>query len=248
MGGIDGFVNNVNQFTQSVGAIQGAMDTAVPALYAVENSVNQIASVFTGDTYNPYPGNYPPPMPMPVDPGRGKIGMIGSILSGGVSGMMTHKTTAEAFKTFKTVGAGAGMKALGISSLKAGGIGAAVSGVASAAKNLMMSSRGEQTGRQAGGNIAADTIGGLLAGATGGIAAGAASLALGSAGGILGTIGIVAAGALGGVGANLLYEKTGIRDKVYSAISGDTLAAGYGYGYQQPAYGYQQPGYGYGGY
>lgn len=246
MGGIDGFVNNVNQFTQSVGAIQGAMDTAVPALYAVENSVNQIASVFTGDTYNPYPQPYPPPMPMPIDPGRGKIGMIGSILSGGVAGIMTHKQTAEAYKTFKTVGAGAGMKALGLSSLKAGGIGAAVSGVASAAKNLMMSSRGEQTGKQAGANIAADTVGGLLAGASGGLAAGAASLALGSAGGILGTIGIVAAGALGAVGANLLYEKTGVRDKLYNAISG--TPAGYGYGYQQPAYGYQQPGYGYGGY
>lgn len=245
MGGIDGFINNVNQFTQSVGAVQGAMDTAVPALYAVEHSVNQIASVFTGDTYNPYPpGPYPTPMPYPIDPSRGKIGMIGSMLSGGVAGALTHKQTAEAYKTFKTVGAGAGMKALGLSSLKAGGIGAAVSGVASAAKNLMMSSRGEQTSREAGANIMADTVGGLLAGASGGLAAGAASLALGGAGGILGTIGVVAAGAIGAVGANLLYDKTGIRDKLFSAVSGNPMPmnGAYTYGQPQPNYGY---GYGY---
>lgn len=225
MGGIDGiakFINNLNQFTQTVGAVQGAAEALAPAIYAVDHTVNQIASVFTGDQYTPYPYPvYPVYPPMPVGfMEEGKVGIVGNMLAGGVAGAMTHQQTADAIKTIKAGQMGAGFKALGMSSLKAGGIGAAVTGVISAAKNISLVSKGMQTGADAGGNIAADTVGGLLAGATGGLAAGAAGMALSGMGaaGIGLTIGAAVAGAVGATGASLLYKMSGMRDGVANAV------------------------------
>ncbi len=252
MGGLDGiagFINGLNQVTQTVGAIQGAADALAPAVYAVDGAINQVASVFTGDQYtpyNPYPA-YPVYPPMPVGSLEdGKVGIIGNMLAGGVAGAMTHQSASEAIKTIKAGQTGAGFKALGMSSLKAGGIGAAVTGVISAAKNISLVSKGMQTSADAGGNIAADTVGGLLAGATGGIAAGAAGLALSGMGaaGIGLTIGAAVAGAVGATGASLLYQMSGARDglanSLRSMFGGGSSNYGYNQGYNQGGYNYNQ--------
>ena len=243
---IAGFINGLNQFTQTVGAIQGAAEVMMPAVNAVGHSVNQIAGVFTGDTYqpNPYPV-YPVYPPMPIGSlQEGKVGIVGSMLAGGTAGAITGKGIGEAIKAMQ---AGTGsFKAVGMGALKAGGIGAAVTGVISAAKNMSLTSKGMQSSADAGGNIAADTIGGLLSGATGGLAAGAASMALANAipgGGLALTIGTVVAGALGATGAHLAYNATGLRDGIANKLRG---LFGGSSGYQQPGYGYPpQQGYGY---
>lgn len=244
---IAGFVNGLNQFTQTMGAIQGAAEVMLPAVNAVGGAVNQVASVFTGDTYQPYPyPTYPVYPPMPVGLlQEGKVGIVGSMLAGGTAGALTHKSMAEAIKGIKAGAPGAG-KALGMGALKAGGIGAAVTGVISAAKNMNLVSKGMQSGADAAGNITADTVGGLLSGATGGLAAGAASMALSNAipgGGLMLTIGTAVAGALGATGAHLAYNATGLRDGVANMVRG--VFGGGSNQYQQPGYGYQQPGYGY---
>lgn len=244
---IAGFVNGLNQFTQTMGAIQGAAEVMLPAVNAVGGAVNQVASVFTGDTYQPYPyPTYPVYPPMPVGLlQEGKVGIVGSMLAGGTAGALTHKGMAEAIKGIKAGAPGAG-KALGMGALKAGGIGAAVTGVISAAKNMNLVSKGMQSGADAAGNITADTVGGLLSGATGGLAAGAASMALSNAipgGGLMLTIGTAVAGALGATGAHLAYNATGLRDGVANMVRG--VFGGGSNQYQQPGYGYQQPGYGY---
>ena len=66
MGNIQGFVNGVNTFQQNVGAVQGAAEAMMPAIDAVGQAANQIASVFTGDTYQTQPAPYYPPAPMPA--------------------------------------------------------------------------------------------------------------------------------------------------------------------------------------
>lgn len=221
--GIEGLINGLTKFTQTVAAVQGAADVLAPAIQTVDRSLTQVAQVFTGDTYNPYPMYpvYPVYPPMPIgSPEQGKVGMVGKILSGGMAGGVTYQQTGEALKAIKAGQTGPGFKTLGFSMLKAGGIGAGVSGVISIAKNLSLVSKGMQTNADAGGNIAADTVGGLLAGATGGLTAGAAGLAL-SAMGVAGlplTIGAVAAGALGAVGADMLFQTTGARDNFAMSI------------------------------
>lgn len=222
--GIEGFINGLTKFTQTISAVQGAADALAPAIQTVDRSLNQVAQVFSGDTYyNPYPAYpvYPVYPPMPIGtPEQGKVGMVGKILAGGIAGGVTYQQTGDAFKAIKAGQTGPGFKTLGISMLKAGGIGAGVSGVISIAKNLSLVSKGMQTNADAGGNIAADTVGGLLAGATGGLTAGAAGLAL-SAMGVAGlplTIGAVAAGALGAVGADMIFQTSGARDNFAMSI------------------------------
>lgn len=242
---IAGFINGLNQFTQTVGAIQGAAEVMMPAVQAVGGAVNQVAGVFTGDTYqpNPYPV-YPVYPPMPIgNLQEGKVGLVGSMLAGGIAGGVTGKGIGEAIKAMQD-GSGS-FKGVGIGALKAGGIGAAVTGVISAAKNMSLTSKGLQTSSDAAGNIAADTIGGLLSGATGGLAAGAATLALAKmvpGGGLALTIGTAVAGALGSTVAHLGYNATGLRDGISNTIRG--MFGGNTANYQNP-YGYQQPGYGY---
>lgn len=255
-----GIINGINQFTQTIGAVQGAAQVMMPAVQSVEYAVNQVAGVFTGDQYQPYPyPTYPvyPPMPVGLLP-EGKVGIVGSMLAGGVAGGITGKGIGEAIKAMQ---AGTGnFKGVGLGALKAGGIGAAVTGVISAAKNINLVNKGMQSSADAGGNIAADTIGGLLAGATGGLAAGAASMALANAipgGGLALTIGTVVAGALGATGAHLAYNATGIRDGIASSLrgvfGGNSNQYGqqpygqqpYGQPYGQQPYGGYPPNYGY---
>lgn len=214
---IDGFINNVNSFQQNLGAVQGAADAIVPAVYAVDNAVNQVASVFTGDTYQTGP-YYPPVAPVSLTGGP-KAGLIGSMLAGGVVGGVMGGRTADALRAFKTEGIGAGMKQLGSASLKSGLMGAGLMGAVSGIKNFAAASRGEITHAQAGGNVAADTIGGLLAGTGGGLTSGMVSMFL-PAGGLVATIGAAVAGAVGATGVNLLYDGSGARDSLASKLSG----------------------------
>lgn len=215
---IDGLVNGLNQFNYTAGAVQGAAEAMVPAVYAVDNAVQQVASVFTGDTYQQTP--YYPPTPYPTSTSGNGFSLVGSLLSGSVTGAVMHQQTANALRSFRSEGIGAGFKNLGISSLKSAGIGAAVSGLISGVQNFAAASRGEMTKADAGGNIAADTVGGILAGAGAGLTAGLGSLALGSfgAGGLALTIGAAAAGALGSVGVNYLYNSSGLRDSIAGSM------------------------------
>lgn len=222
MADIAGFINGLNQFTQAVGAVQGATQALAPAVHAVDQTVNQIAGVFTGDQYSGpyYPPTYPvyPPMPVGFNE-EGKMGVIGNMLAGGVAGAVTHKQAAESITAIKGGQAGA-WKSLGMTSLKAGAIGAGVTGVISIAKNMNLVSKGLQSSADAAGNITADTVGGLLAGASGGVAAGAAGLALSGMGvaGLGLTVGAVAAGAVGAAASNLLFKGVGIRDGIANGV------------------------------
>lgn len=232
-------VNGMNQFTQSAAAVQGAADAMVPAIYAVDGAINQVTSVFTGDTYQP---QQPYPQPYPVSQTPIKVGLVGSLLTGAVAGGVTHQQTANALRSFKTDGFGAGMKNLGMAGLKAGAIGAGVSGVLSGLKNFTAASRGEISKARAGGNVVADTVGGLLAGSGGGLSAGVASMALGSFGlsGIGLTIGAAVAGAAGAAGTNFFYNNSGVRDSIADTMSksfGDPQGNAYGY-HQNYANGY----------
>lgn len=236
--GIDRVINDVNQFNQTMGMVQGAAEGMTPAIYAVDNAVSQVASVFTGDTYQPTP-TYPPIQAGPGLLGGPKAGLVGSLLAGGTVGLLTHKQTASALRSFRGEGFGAGLKNLGKVSLKSAAIGAGVMGIVSGVKNFAAASRGEISNEQARGNFAADTIGGILAGTGGGIAAGTASMALGAlmpGGGILTAIGAAAAGAIGATGANFLYENT-VRDSIVNAVSGNSIQ------YTNPQYTTQQYGY-----
>ncbi|MEZ0368484.1 MAG: hypothetical protein ACAI44_05275 [Candidatus Sericytochromatia bacterium] len=244
MTSIDGMVNGVNQFTQSMGTVMGAADSMGQAAYAVGGAVNQIAGVFTGDTYQPAP--YYPAPPMPLGAYGPKAGLVGSLLAGGVAGGVMGARTADALRSFKTDGFGAGMKNLGMSSLKSGLIGAGIMGLVSGVKNMAAASRNEITKGQAGGNVVADSVGGILAGSSAGLSAGLISMAF-KGGGVLGTVAAVAAGALGATGVNMLYEGSGLRDKIASSIAGTGQPNGNAYGYyqNQPQAYPQQYGYGY---
>jgi hypothetical protein len=234
---IDGIVNGLNQFTYAAGTLQGATEAMVPAVYAVDNAVQQVASVFSGDTYQQ---PYYPPAPLPAASGNG-FNLVGSLMSGGVTGAVMHQQTANALRSFRSEGMAAGFKNLGMSSLKSAGIGAGVSGLISGVQNFAAASRGEISKADAGGNVAADTVGGILAGAGGGLTAGLGSMALSSfgAGGLALTLGAAAAGALGSVGVNYLYNSSGLRDNIAG-----TMRKAFGGSDPLPA-AYPQPGYGY---
>lgn len=218
MGNIQGFVNGVNTFQQNVGAVQGAAEAMMPAIDAVGQAANQIASVFTGDTYQTQPAPYYPPAPMPASLGGPKAGLVGSLLAGGAVGAITHQQTADALRSFKGQGIGAGFRNLGAASLKSGLIGGGVMGVVSGVKNFAAASRGEISNAAAGGNVAADTVGGILAGTGGGLTAGAVSMLI-PGGGLMTTIGAAAAGAAGATGINMLFDGSGLRDKVATGVS-----------------------------
>lgn len=237
--GVDGIINSFNQFNQTMGTVQGAAEGMMPAVYSVNNAVNQVASVFTGDTYQP--ATYPPVQAGPSLLGGPKAGLVGSLLAGGTVGAITHQQTADALRSFRTDGFGTGLKNLGKVSLKSGLMGAGIMGAVSGIKNFAAASRGEISNAQAKGNVAADTIGGILAGTSGGLAAGAASLALKAmmpGGGLLTTLGTAVAGAVGATGANFLYENS-VRDSIANSIGGtNTTQTAYYTAPQQNYYGY----------
>ncbi len=209
-------INGLNQAIYTAGNLQGAAATMGQAAMAVDQSFQRVASVFTGDQYQ---ASYPYPAAAPIQGGEGVktkiMGLVGSMIGGGLAGGVTHQQTADALRSFKSAGIGTGVKALGLSTLKSAGIGAAVTGVISGVQNFGSVARGNMSAADAGGNVAADTIGGLIAGSAGGLSAGIASLGLSALGatGLAVTIGAVAAGAIGGVSVNRFYLK-GTRDEV----------------------------------
>ncbi len=215
--GVQGAVNTMNTWQQNLGAVQGAAETMIPAIDAVGHAANQIASVFTDDTYQQQPAPYYP-APMPATLGGPKAGLVGSLLAGGAAGAITHQQTADALRSFKGQGIGAGLRNLGAASLKSGLIGGGVMGVVSGVKNFAAASRGEISNAAAGGNVAADTVGGILAGTGGGLTAGAVSMLL-PGGNLISTVGAAAAGALGATGVNILFDGSGLRDKVATGVS-----------------------------
>lgn len=177
-----------------------------------------------GPVYTPIPSNTPlpclPPKPNAAD--QIKIGSVGDLLIGGMVGQKFHGDFADAIGKIRSDGFSLdNLKGLGKLSLKAGGLSAGISGAVSAFQNISASVRGEITGRDAIGNVGADTVGGLMSGTTAGLGAGAATLALRSLGvaGLPLTIGAVAAGALGGLGGAKLYDVSGLRDRVFNAVS-----------------------------
>lgn len=241
--GIQSTVNTMNQWQQNIGAVQGAAETMMPALDAVGNAASQIASVFTGDTYQQQPvPYYPAPMPA-ATLGGPKAGLVGSLLAGGVAGAITHQQTADALRSFKTQGVGAGLRNLGSASLKSGLIGGGVMGVVSGVKNFAAASRGEISNAAAGGNVAADTVGGILAGTGGGLTAGAVSMLL-PGGNLISTVGAAAAGAIGATGINVLFDGSGLRDKIATGVSSAMGGTNSNYATTQNYYAPQQQYYG----
>lgn len=149
-----------------------------------------------------------------------KIGHVGELLIGGITGVKHNAAFADALQKFKTDGFSMdNLKGLGKVSLKAGALSAGITGAVSAFENVRAAASGKITGKEAISNVTADSIGGMLSGTTAGIGAGAATMALRSFGvaGLPLTIGAAVAGALGGLGGSRLYEATGLKDRFFRA-------------------------------
>lgn len=239
-------LNGITQATQFVGAVNGAVNVLAPALQGVEASINNMAGNFNPnqgyrpDAYGSPPGGYyggvPATMPMPQNqsysnPSEPSImGTIGNALGGaGIGAMLSTKlvnkpagnagdVSTEGLK-IKIPG---NIKSIGMTTLKAGGIGAAVGGVFSGVENMMKLSKNEITGAEATGNIVADTsvgfftgMGALGAGAGGSLLMRAAGFSMGS---LPMTIAAAAAGLVGAVGVDMLFKKTGIRQSIADGV------------------------------
>lgn len=226
--GFNTAINGFNQTIYTAGNLQGAAATMGSAVYAVDQSFQRMGAVFSGDTYQTSPAAYPV-QPAATSIQNQMMGLVSSLLGGGLAGGMTHQQTATALRSFKTEGFGVGIKSLGLSTLKAGGIGAAVGAVISGAKHFTEAARGQTSMAAATGNVAADTVGGLLAGTAGGLGAGIASLGLSALGapGVAVTIGAVAVGALAGVASNRIYLKSDVRDSIAGHVRGALGGAPY---------------------
>ena len=113
-----------------------------------------------------------------------------------------------------------GVKSIGMTTLKAGGIGALVSGAISAISNGVDVLRGKKTGAEAVSTFAADTANGTVSAMTGVAAGGLATFALGSmlAGTPLLIVG-VGVGALGAILGDRLFKGSG----AYDAIRGSMI-------------------------
>ncbi len=240
-------INGITQATQFVGAVNGAVNVLAPALQGVEASINNMAGSFNNpnqgyrpDMYgappNGYYGGVPSTMPMPQTypssstDSSSIMGTVGNAIGGAAIGAMLSTKLinkpaigpddigTEALK----IKIPAGAKSIGMSALKAGGIGAAVGAAFSSVENMMKLSKNEITGGEATGNIVADTsvgfftgMGGLGAGAGGSLLMKAAGF---SAGSIPMAIGAAAAGLIGAVGVDMLLKKTGIRQSISDGI------------------------------
>lgn len=250
MGGIDfgQVINGINQATQFVGAVNGAVNVLAPALQNVNGAINNMAGTFASpDAMYGAPQNYyggvPATMPMPPyqqpypqpasSDSSSVIGTIGNALGGaGIGAMLSTKlvkgkppvdagdVATEGLKLNLKVPQN--VKSIGMTALKAGGIGAAVGGVVSGVENIMKMNRNEITGAEAAGNITADTTVGFFSG-MGGLAAGAGGSMLGRAMGLASgslpmTIVAATAGLVGAVGVDMLMKGTGIRQSISDGV------------------------------
>jgi hypothetical protein len=243
MGGIDfgSIINGINQATQFVGAVNGAVNVMAPALQSVEGAINNMAGSFNQgyapDAMYGAPSNYyggvPATMPMPVPQSppdeSSAIGTIGNALAGGgIGAMLSTKLVKPKVDASDVSTEGLkikvpeNVKSIGMTALKAGGIGAAVGGVVSGVENMLKLSRNEITGAEATGNITADTTVGFFTG-MGGLAAGAGGSMIGRAAGLASgslpmTIIAATAGLVGAVGVDLLMRKTGVRQSIADGV------------------------------
>ncbi|MFN8577919.1 MAG: hypothetical protein U0354_13795 [Candidatus Sericytochromatia bacterium] len=244
MGGIDfgSIINGINQATQFVGAVNGAVNVMAPALQQVDAAVQNMAGTFSSPDMmygqpNQYYGGVPATMPMPAPQSSppdesSAFGTIGNAVAGGAigatlsKGLIKPKVDASEVSTegLKNIKIPQNVKSIGMTALKAGGIGAAVGGVVSGVENFMKLSRNEITGAEATGNITADTtvgffsgMGGLAAGAGGSLLARAAGIGAGS---LPMTIIAATAGLVGSVGVDLLMRKTGVRQSIADGVRG----------------------------
>ena len=235
-----GIINGINQATQVIGAVNGAVNVLAPTIQTVEGAVNNMANVINpGYNYDYmqqpqmsyYPPGYVPQNTMPQSftstSSDSPIGTIGAAISGGVVGALQGKKLAETIKApskiedpaLSTKIGGTG-KTILTTGLKAGGIGAAINGLFSGVQNIMRMNKNEISGSEATGNIVADTTVGFFTG-VGGLATGSmAAMAMGAMG--LGslpvTIGAAALGLAGAVGVDFLFKKTGLKQSIANGV------------------------------
>lgn len=116
-----------------------------------------------------------------------------------------------------------GVKTLAITTAKAGGIGAMISGAVSAITNGIDVVQGKKTGAEAVGTFAADTVNGTIGAMAGVTAGGLATMALGS---MLGATPLlivgVGVGALGAILSDKLFKKTGAYDAIRNSLISTT--------------------------
>lgn len=224
------FVTSTTTSYRSSGPLLYPLQSIMPAAPQAPIQMVPMVPVMPVDCYRPsQPMQAPiPALPNPncidgIAPEQVRIGNVGELLIGGISGYQNHAQIADAIDKLRTNGMNlADAKALGQASLKAGGLSAGISAAASAFQNISAVAQGKLSGKDAVSNVTTDTVGGLMAGTTAGLGAGAASLALKSigAGGLVLSIGAAAAGALGGLLGNRLYDGSGLRNRVYNAAQG----------------------------
>lgn len=234
MSGIAGRMAQVgqfmNQFQNTMGQVQGAMDAMAPALANVNYGLTNTMQVLNGhppSAYYQYPqGGYIPAAQGPTTSfgdDNLALGMVGAAAGGGLGGAIAAKavlnkgaeaSVASAAKT----GFASGLKAIGSAALKGTGIGAAIGGVTSLVTGLL---RGDRGGTLAGA-VAADTVGGAASGlaatAAGGLAA--AGLAAVGVAGLPLTLAGIGVGILGGMAADYGFRNTGIRQWISDKVSG----------------------------
>lgn len=239
---IAGLVNGINQATQIVGAVNGAVNIMAPMLQTVDQQVSQVAGTINGaigyrpDMYAAPPGYYPPQqgipatMPMPTTASSSNSSIMGSVgnalAGGGIGALMGTKLYASMSTPPMPTTEGLAskispnMKNIGMTGLKAGGIGAAAGAVFSGIENMTKVSRNEITGAEATGNIAADATVGFFSG-MGGLAGGTLGAKLMTSFGARSLPVAIGAGVVGLVGATVvdqLFKQTGIRDSISSGI------------------------------
>lgn len=240
---LNGIINGINQFTQVVGAVNGAVNTLAPALQSMEGAVNNVAGSVNGAMGYPpagYPadayaqqanysqqGQVPATMQATSTTSMG-MGSVGSAIAGGINGGFLGVKTATTIKSpsfdpqiegiSSKMNLSPTAKTVAGNTAKAAGIGAVFSGLFSGVENFMKLSRGEITGSEATGHIVADTTVGLFAGASGFATGTMGAMALGGIGGVPGIIGAAVAGVVGGVGMDFLLRKVGLRDAISNGV------------------------------
>lgn len=163
--------------------------------------------------------------------------LMGRVLSGGYIGYRYSGEVAEITRTtFNAVkegfthgniggafkGLAGGLKASGIIALKAGGISTAINAGTSIVSNVIETVSGRQTGSEAVGNVAADTVGGFLSGVGASAFSGISTLGLSLAGtaGLPLTIIGVAGGAVGSILIDKAYKASGLFSIIKTKLTG----------------------------
>lgn len=162
-------------------------------------------------------------------------GIVGSAAAGGAASYKFSATFSNSLKNtisdVKTTEGGMNkvkaalpeLKTMGMTTLKAGGVGAIISGAISAVSNGVDVLRGKKTGSEAVGTFAADTangtIGAMAGVATGGLATFALSSMLGATPLMIVGVGV---GALGAVLSDRLFKGSGAYDAIRNGVMGVT--------------------------